>query len=84
MLDGFVTTPERSHTFAAPGTTPEWFRFACSSCQNWEQGDEPASQELVEQGNIDAFLFLGDSIQCDDNSAGADVTAWELTPAPPA
>ena len=34
----FETTPARTRTFAAPGTTPERFRFAFSSCQNWEQG----------------------------------------------
>jgi alkaline phosphatase D len=62
MLDGFETTPARTRTFAAPGTTPERFRFAFSSCQNWEQGYYAAYRELVEQGNIDAFLFLGDYI----------------------
>jgi alkaline phosphatase D len=62
VLDGFETTPARTHTFAAAGTTPERFRFAFSSCQNWEQGYYAAYRELVEQGNIDAFLFLGDYI----------------------
>jgi alkaline phosphatase D len=62
MLDGFETTPARTRTFAAPGTTPERFRFAFSSCQNWEQGYYAAYRELVEQGDIDAFVFLGDYI----------------------
>ncbi len=47
-------------------------------------GFETASREFVEQGNIDAFLFLGDSIRCDENSAVTEFTAWEVTPAPPA
>ncbi len=62
MLDGFETAPARTRTFAAPGTTPERFRFAFSSCQNWEQGYYAAYRELVEQGDIDAFVFLGDYI----------------------
>ena len=56
----FATDPARTHTFAAPGTTPDRFRFAFSSCQNWEQGYYAAYRDLVEQGDIDAFLFLGD------------------------
>jgi alkaline phosphatase D len=62
MLDGFETAPARTHTFAAAGTTPDRFRFAFSSCQNWEQGYYAAYRELVEQGDIDAFVFLGDYI----------------------
>jgi len=62
LLDGFETTPARTHTFAAAGTTPDRFRFAFSSCQNWEQGYYAAYRELVEQGDIDAFVFLGDYI----------------------
>ncbi len=58
----FETNPARTHTFAAAGTTPEHFRFAFSSCQNWEQGYYTAYRDLVEQGNIDAFVFLGDYI----------------------
>ncbi len=58
----FETTPARTRTFAAPGTTPERFRFAFSSCQNWEQGYFAAYRDLVEQGDIDAFVFLGDYI----------------------
>jgi alkaline phosphatase D len=62
MIDGFETTPARTHTFASAGTTPERFRFAFSSCQNWEQGYYAAYRDLVEQGDIDAFVFLGDYI----------------------
>jgi alkaline phosphatase D len=58
----FETAPARTHTFAAAGTTPEQFRFAFSSCQNWEQGYFAAYRDLVEQGGIDAFVFLGDYI----------------------
>ncbi|MGK0275624.1 MAG: alkaline phosphatase D [Ilumatobacter sp.] len=58
----FETAPARTHTFAAPGTTPERFRFAFSSCQNWEQGYFAAYRDVVEQGDIDAFVFLGDYI----------------------
>ncbi len=58
----FETDPARTHTFAAPGTTPDRFRFAFSSCQNWEQGYYAAYRDLVEQGDIDAFVFLGDYI----------------------
>jgi alkaline phosphatase D len=61
-VDGFETPPARTRTFAAAGTTPERFRFAFSSCQNWEQGYYAAYRDLVEQGGIDAFVFLGDYI----------------------
>jgi alkaline phosphatase D len=58
----FETVPARTRTFAAPGTTPARFRFAFSSCQNWEQGYFAAYRDLVEQGDLDAFVFLGDYI----------------------
>ena len=58
----FETEPARTRTFAAPGTTPDRFRFAFSSCQNWEQGYYAAYRDLVEQGDLDAFVFLGDYI----------------------
>ncbi|HEX2782653.1 MAG TPA: alkaline phosphatase D family protein, partial [Ilumatobacteraceae bacterium] len=62
QLGEFASPTARTHTFAAPGTTPDRFRFAFSSCQNWEQGYYAAYRDLVEQGNIDAFVFLGDYI----------------------
>ena len=65
---GFATPAARTRTFAAPGTTPARFRFAFSSCQNWEQGYYAAYRDLVEQGDLDAFLFLGDYIY--ENPAG--------------
>ena len=58
----FETGPARTRTFAAPGVIPERFRFAFSSCQNWEQGYYAAYRDVVEQGDIDAFVFLGDYI----------------------
>jgi alkaline phosphatase D len=58
----YTTAPARTRTFAAPGTMPERFRFAFSSCQNWEQGQYAAYRDLVEQGDLDAFVFLGDYI----------------------
>ncbi len=58
----FETTPARTRTFAGTGTTPERFRFAFSSCQWWEQGYYAAYRDLVEQGDLDAFVFLGDYI----------------------
>ncbi|MDJ0768102.1 MAG: alkaline phosphatase D family protein [Ilumatobacter sp.] len=58
----FETAPARTRTFAAPGTTPDRFRFAFSSCQNWEQGYYAAYRDVVEQGDLDAFVFLGDYI----------------------
>jgi alkaline phosphatase D len=61
-LDDHATTPARTRTFAAPGTMPERFRFAFSSWQNWEQGRYAAYRDLVEQGDLDAFVFLGDYI----------------------
>ena len=64
----FATPAARTRTFAAPGTTPERFRFAFSSCQNWEQGYYAAYRDLVEQGDLDAFVFLGDYIY--ENPAG--------------
>ena len=65
---GFATPAARTRTFAAPGTTPERFRFAFSSCQNWEHGYYAAYRDLVEQGDLDAFVFLGDYIY--ENPAG--------------
>ena len=58
----YTTPPARTHTFAAPGTMPDRFRFAFSSCQNWEQGRYAAYRDMVEEGDIDAFVFLGDYI----------------------
>ncbi len=58
----FESEPARTRTFAAPGTTPERFRFAFSSCQNWEQGYYTAYRDMLEQGDFDAFVFLGDYI----------------------
>ena len=65
-VDGFTSMPARTRTFAAAGTMPDRFRFAFSSCQNWEQGYYAAYRDLVEQGDdaggMDAFVFLGDYI----------------------
>ena len=61
-IGAYETPAARTHTFAAPGTMPDQFRFAFSSCQNWEQGRYAAYRDLVEQGDIDAFVFLGDYI----------------------
>ncbi|MGK2928777.1 MAG: alkaline phosphatase D family protein, partial [Acidimicrobiales bacterium] len=58
----FETEPARTRTFAQPGTTPERFSFAFSSCQNWEQGYYPAYRDIVDEGGIDAMVFLGDYI----------------------
>lgn len=58
----YSTPAARTRTFAAPGTLPDRFRFAFSSCQNWEQGYYAAYRDLVEQGDVDAFVFLGDYI----------------------
>ena len=58
----FETEPARTRTFAAAGTMPERFRFAFSSCQNWEQGYYAAYRDVVDQDDIDAFVFLGDYI----------------------
>ncbi len=56
------TTPARTRTFAAPGTTPERFTFAFSSCQNWEHGYYAAYRDVADTGDLDAFVFLGDYI----------------------
>ncbi len=58
----FSTEPARTRTFAAAGTMPERFRFAFSSCQNWEQGYYAAYRDVADQDDIDAFVFLGDYI----------------------
>ena len=68
---GFETPAARTRTFAAPGTTPGRFRFAFSSCQNWEQGYYAAYRDVVEQGDLDAFVFLGDYIY--ENASGSPV-----------
>lgn len=49
-----------TRTFPAAGTMPDEFRFAFSSCQNWEQGYYAAYRDVVEQEPLDAFVFLGD------------------------
>jgi alkaline phosphatase D len=58
----FESEPALTRTFAAPGTLPDRFRFAFSSCQNWEQGYYAAYRDVVEQDALDAFVFLGDYI----------------------
>jgi len=59
---GFETEPARTRTFAAPGSMPERFRFAFSSCQNWEHGYYVAYRDIADTGGLDAFVFLGDYI----------------------
>ena len=61
-LGAYESTVGRTRTFASTGTVPERFRFAFSSCQNWEQGYYAAYRDLVEQDDLDAFVFLGDYI----------------------
>ena len=58
----FTSESARTRTFAAPGSTPEQFRFAFGSCQNWEHGYYAAYRDVVEQDALDAFVFLGDYI----------------------
>ncbi len=74
-LAEFATPAARTRTFAAPGTTPDRFRFAFSSCQNWEHGYYAAYRDLVEQGDLDAFVFLGDYIYEDATGSYADARA---------
>jgi len=62
VVGDFATTPARTRTFATAGSMPDRFRFAFSSCQNWEQGYYAAYRDLVDEGDIDAFVFLGDYI----------------------
>ena len=71
----FATPAARTRTFAAPGTTPERFRFAFSSCQNWEHGYYAAYRDLVEQGDLDAFVFLGDYIYENPSGGATDPRA---------
>jgi alkaline phosphatase D len=71
-LGEYTTPAARTHTFAEPGTTPDRFRFAFSSCQNWEQGQYAAYRDLVDEGDIDAFVFLGDYIYEYGSGAYAD------------
>jgi len=58
----FTSPVGRTRTLAAPGTTPDSFRFAFSSCQNWEQGYYAAYRDVAETDDLDAFVFLGDYI----------------------
>ena len=62
VLGEYATPGARTRTFAAPGTMPERFRFAFSSCQNWEQGRYAAYRDIADQDALDAFVFLGDYI----------------------
>jgi len=61
-VGGHATEPARTRTFAAPGTMPERFTFAFSSCQNWEHGFYAAYRDVAETADLDAFVFLGDYI----------------------
>ncbi len=71
-LGDYASTVGRTRTFAAAGTQPERFRFAFSSCQNWEQGYYAAYRDLVEQDDLDAFVFLGDYIYEYESGGYAD------------
>jgi len=58
----FASPAAVTRTFPAAGTMPDQFRFAFSSCQNWEQGYYAAYRDVAEQDPLDAFVFLGDYI----------------------
>jgi alkaline phosphatase D len=51
----------RTRTAAAPGTTPEHFRFAFASCQRWDQGLYTAWKDVAAQ-EPDLVVHLGDYI----------------------
>jgi len=68
----FETELAQTRTFAASGVVPERFTFAVSSCQNWEQGYYAAYRDLVEQNDLEAFVFLGDYIYEYESGGYAD------------
>ncbi|MGQ0677935.1 MAG: alkaline phosphatase D family protein [Rhodospirillales bacterium] len=51
----------RTRTAPAPGETPDRFRFAFASCQQYEQGYYAAHRHLARE-DLDLVLFLGDYI----------------------
>ncbi|MCH7790507.1 MAG: alkaline phosphatase D family protein [Acidobacteria bacterium] len=61
-VSGFTSPVGRTRTLAAKGATPDRLRFAFSSCQNWESGEYAAYRDIVDNDDIDLFVFLGDYI----------------------
>jgi alkaline phosphatase D len=61
-VGGFTSHVGRTRTLAALGTTPDSLSFAFSSCQNWESGEYAAYRDIVDNDDIDLFVFLGDYI----------------------
>ncbi len=59
---GFTSPIGRTRTFAASGEVPESFRFAFSSCQNWQGGQYAAWRDIAAIDALDAIVFLGDYI----------------------
>ena len=57
----WVSPVGHARTFPAPGSTPDLFRFAFSSCQNFEQGFYAAHRHLAAE-ELHAFVWLGDYI----------------------
>jgi alkaline phosphatase D len=51
----------RFRTAPAPGSTPDKFRFAFASCQQWTQGLWTAYQHMAEE-DIELVIHLGDYI----------------------
>ncbi len=58
---GVTSAVGRTRTTPAPGETPERFRFAFASCQQYEQGYFAAHRRISEE-ELDLVLFLGDYI----------------------
>ncbi len=59
---GYTSPVGRTRTFAAAGSSPDQFRFAVSSCQNWQAGHYAAWRDVATLEELDAVVFLGDYI----------------------
>ncbi len=59
---GYTSPVGRTRTFAAAGESPELFRFAFTSCQNWQGGQYAAWRDIAAIDSLDAIVFLGDYI----------------------
>lgn len=60
-VDGELSPVGRTKTAPAPGSSPERFRFAFASCQNYPDGHYTAYRYMADE-DLDLVAFLGDYI----------------------
>lgn len=66
-----ISPTGRTRTLPAPGTTPDRFRIAISSCQLMETGRWAAHRDIAE-ADVDLVLWLGDYIYEGGGSSDLD------------